>query len=192
MAAPGYGASKGAAYERTLAVLLSMWLTDGEREDVLWRTAMSGGRATVARRKGRSAESQAGDLQPTDSVGDWFCSTFLIEAKRYKAFDWARDITEARSARPAKATQRILEIVMHTVDEAERAGRKAPLCFLRADRKPDIILTDHRGWDILKAGGTTNMPEPEISWPFRNIVGWRLDSVIPRVSYAAIEAFWTK
>lgn len=188
----GYGASKGAAYERTLAVMLSLWLTDNQREDVLWRTAMSGGRATVARRKGRSAEAQAGDLQPTDKVADWFCSTFLIEAKRYKSFEWARDVTEARSARPAKATQRVLEVALHTQDEAERAGREAPLVFLRADRKPDLLLTDHRGWDILRAGGSSNLPEPEIAWPFRNIVGWRLDSVIPRVSYAAIEAFWNK
>src|SRR5215216_6431446 len=43
-------AGKGPQWEREVCRALSLWVTNGERVDVFWRSAMSGGRATVHNR----------------------------------------------------------------------------------------------------------------------------------------------
>lgn len=190
MAAPGYGARKGAAFERTLAVLLSMWITDDERDDILWRTAMSGGRATIGRRDGKARDAQAGDLGAVDSEGEWFCNTFLIEAKCYKAFKWDRDIYDPWTALPRKATLRPLEIALHTIEEAAASNREAPLLFLKGNGQPVVVLTTARGVQILNGGDEKVIPT--ISWPAHDVYGFRLDSFIPRANFQAIQSQHTK
>ena len=43
----GGGKEKGSSFERLVCKRMSMWLSKGERDDLFWRSAMSGGRATV-------------------------------------------------------------------------------------------------------------------------------------------------
>ena len=52
MTKPGYGKQKGGEYERTVCKKLSLWVSNGTRDDIFWRSAMSGGRATLQRKKG--------------------------------------------------------------------------------------------------------------------------------------------
>jgi hypothetical protein len=189
MAAPGYGARKGAAFERTLAVLLSMWITSDERDDVLWRTAMSGGRSTIGRRVGKARDAQAGDLGAIDSEAEWFCNTFLIEAKCYKAFKWDRDAYDPWTALPRKATMRPLEIALHTIEEARESNREAPLVFLKANAQPVVVLTTSRGIELLEGGG--DAVNPTLSWPAHDVYAFRLDSFIPRADFPAIQSNWT-
>jgi len=47
-----------------------MWLSRGERDDLFWRSAMSGGRATVGKQKGVMRDSQLGDVSSLLSRGD--------------------------------------------------------------------------------------------------------------------------
>jgi len=44
----GGGKAKGASFERDICRRLSLWVSAGKQEDVFWRSAMSGGRSTVA------------------------------------------------------------------------------------------------------------------------------------------------
>jgi hypothetical protein len=185
MAAPGYGGKKGAAYERTLAVMFSLWISDGKREDILWRTAMSGGRATVKRSKGKSADAQAGDLGSIDPMGDWFASTFLIEAKRYHSFEWHRDVAEPSTATATKATKRPLEIFLHTRVEAKQSGRFAPLVILRGDRCPDLVMTTGKGYR--KLCPRKNSIKPTATFPHHDCVVFRLDALIGGVNYEDIK-----
>ena len=48
----GGGKAKGSSFERLICKELSLWITGGEHQDVFWRSAMSGGRSTVAMKKG--------------------------------------------------------------------------------------------------------------------------------------------
>ena len=80
----GGGKSKGAAFERAICKELSLWLSRGKREDLLWRSAMSGGRSTVAARKGLTLKSQAGDISSIDKLSHSFIDTFYIECKFYR------------------------------------------------------------------------------------------------------------
>lgn len=87
---PGGGKAKGAGFERQVCRTLSLWVTRGWRPDVLWRSAMSGGRATVSKKKGRSIDHVSGDICAVHEAGYEFVNHFYMECKNYKTFDWHR------------------------------------------------------------------------------------------------------
>jgi len=76
--------SKGSSFERKIAKELSLWLTNNKRDDTLWRSAMSGGRATIVNRAGGNASAQMGDLSSIDVESDQFIKNFAVELKHYK------------------------------------------------------------------------------------------------------------
>lgn len=77
---PGHGKAKGGQFEREVCVLLSKWVTNGKRKDVFWRSAMSGGRATVARGEVR----QCGDICAVAPEGHYLAIQLFIECKHVK------------------------------------------------------------------------------------------------------------
>ena len=74
------GKQKGSAYEREICVALSKWITSGEKIDCLWRSAMSGGRATVQKGKVR----QGGDITAIAPEGHVLVDKLYLECKSYK------------------------------------------------------------------------------------------------------------
>src|SRR5579872_5481494 len=86
----GYGKKKGAGYERHIANTLSLWISGGTNKNLLWRSAMSGGRSTVARKKGEANAEQALDLSAISPEGDRLISKCCIECKNYKDLGLAR------------------------------------------------------------------------------------------------------
>lgn len=74
--------AKGSAWERKFCGALSLWWTEGRCDGVFWRTANSGGRATVRARKGKQTKSHHGDICAIDPVGDEFLKTFTVELKK--------------------------------------------------------------------------------------------------------------
>lgn len=79
----GGGKSKGGAFERQICVKLSKWVSEGEKDDLFWRSAMSGGRATVGAKKGISRSSQSGDISSIAPEGHVLTNNFSIECKTY-------------------------------------------------------------------------------------------------------------
>lgn len=76
------GAKKGSSYEREICKKLSLWWTYGEDDDVFWRTAGSGARATGRRKQGKKTFGQDGDIQATNPIGQPFVDLFAVEIKR--------------------------------------------------------------------------------------------------------------
>jgi len=74
--------AKGGNYERQVCKELSLWWTNGERDDIFWRTAGSGGRSTARRKKKKSTANAAGDIRYDDALGKPFIDYFLCEIKR--------------------------------------------------------------------------------------------------------------
>lgn len=74
--------AKGGAYERDISRILSLWWTDGARDDVFWRSYGSGGRATVRRKKDKTTAGGTGDIVATDEVGLPFTRLVTTEIKR--------------------------------------------------------------------------------------------------------------
>lgn len=66
-----------------MAVRFSQWWSGDENcTDLFWRTAMSGGRATVRARKGLKTRGHAGDLCATDSFGQPLTRYCILELKK--------------------------------------------------------------------------------------------------------------
>ena len=104
----GGGKQKGSVWERKCCKLLSLWITNGKKADCLWRSALSGGRATVARKRGELVR-QAGDICAVSPEGHSLTDIYYIECKHYKdlrldsfvfgkgplATFWAETVTQA-------------------------------------------------------------------------------------------------
>jgi hypothetical protein len=84
---PGRGAVKGASFERSVCKSLSLWVSGGLHEDWFWRSAMSGGRATVGQRTGKHLAWHAGDISPTAPGAERLSEFFYIECKCVKSLD---------------------------------------------------------------------------------------------------------
>lgn len=74
------GKQKGAGFEREVCKQLSLWVSNGTNVDLYWRSAMSGGRATVQKGKVR----QAGDITAVAPEGHILTDHFYLELKHYK------------------------------------------------------------------------------------------------------------
>lgn len=79
----GGGNRKGASFERFMCKTFSRWLTAGKRVDIFWRTAMSGGRATVMARRGVDIR-QGGDMCSQDPDGHVLTDYLYFEFKHLK------------------------------------------------------------------------------------------------------------
>jgi len=80
----GGSKQKGGAFERWCCKHLSLWVSHGRKEDVFWRSAMSGGRATVGGRKGKDLARQAGDITAVASEGHTLTNHYYIECKHVR------------------------------------------------------------------------------------------------------------
>lgn len=78
------GKRKGTQFERIVCQQLSRWWTraHGKRDDVFWRTSISGGRATARGRRGLSTHGSYGDVAAVDPIGEPLIQTLVIEIKR--------------------------------------------------------------------------------------------------------------
>ena len=79
----GGGKAKGASFEREICVDLSRWVSGGKIDDCFWRSAVSGGRSTVAAKTGRRLAAQVGDISCIHEAGMLFANLFMIECKFY-------------------------------------------------------------------------------------------------------------
>lgn len=75
---------KGSEFERLICKQLSLWISGGERTDLLWRSSISGGRATRRQQKGENVQVQLGDICAVDPMGHSLTDQFYIECKHYK------------------------------------------------------------------------------------------------------------
>lgn len=141
---------KGPAYERWLCKELSRWVSCGQRVDCFWRSAMSGGRATLQSRKktgGKFREefgAQAGDITSTHERGNHLTTLFVLDGKHYKDLD----VTAAffgQGGRMVKEWKKLLR-------DADATG-KIPMMIARQNFRPDIVVTTQMGIHILRNGG---------------------------------------
>lgn len=80
---PGAGKQKGGNFEREICRKLSLWISTGTRDDLFWRSSLSGGRATVAFKKGKENRTQCGDISAIHPLGAPLLERYLISCKFY-------------------------------------------------------------------------------------------------------------
>jgi hypothetical protein len=72
---------KGSAFERKICKELSLWWSDGKRDDVFWRTAGSGSRATVRAKTNQTTHNSHGDIGAVDPFGAALVDVFVFSLK---------------------------------------------------------------------------------------------------------------
>ena len=73
---------KGSGFERELSKQMSLWWSGGERDDLVWRTSQSGGRATQRAKQAIRTKYGYGDLTFTDPSIKPLFDLLVISAKR--------------------------------------------------------------------------------------------------------------
>lgn len=132
----GGGKAKGSAYERELCRKVSLWITHGERDDTVWRSASSGAVHTVRKRKKESKgnyDTQVGDLCSIHPLSEPFFTAFGVEAKRYGDLKFENLVFQILAQNSAQA------FWQKHVKLCSDAG-KVPVGIFKQDRRPDMLL----------------------------------------------------
>jgi len=128
----GGGKQKGALFERLVCKQLSLYYSDGRRDDLFWRSAMSGGRATLNKGK---AKNQAGDI--TGIGGHTFLHDVFLELKHYKSLDLAGFCLFG--------TGKLQKFWDTALKQARDAGKRHTLLIAKENRLPAIVIASP-GW----------------------------------------------
>lgn len=127
----GGGKSKGAAFEREICVKLSLWVSGGKQEDCFWRSAVSGGRSTVAHAKGKRLAAQAGDISCIHPIGAEFSENYMVECKHYADLNFSG---------LASGVGHLVQFWEEASAQAQRYA-KHPLLIAKQNRCPTLACT---------------------------------------------------
>ncbi len=133
---PGFGKQKGGEYERVTCKQLSLWVTDGARDDIFWRSAMSGGRASVQFKKGKTNQTQSGDISAIDPLGAWIVENFILEIKSYKDLDVASGILNQKGL--------LYNFWVELKNKAAKINKK-PILVAKQNRVKAIVVISFEG-----------------------------------------------
>jgi hypothetical protein len=150
---PGGGKSKGAAYEREICRDLSLWISDGKQQDCFWRSAISGGRTTVWRKKGVGLNAQAGDISCIHPAGHMFADLYFVEVKFYANLNFEGLIT---------GKGHLIQVWQQARKQANEA-KKTPLLIARQNRAKAIACLAYSGAEQLSLKNYTLACVPSLN-----------------------------
>jgi hypothetical protein len=160
----GGGKDKGSAFERQLCRKLSLLVSNGQRTDCFWRSAMSGGRARIQLNKDIKNVTQAGDISSISELGFWLINAYTIEAKHYRDLQ----LTSGFLSR----TGVLYEFWQKLVEDC-RKTQKRPLMIAKQNNRPIIMLT------LPKCSPTHVSPIVTLhQWPAELHLFWELELLI--------------
>lgn len=147
---------KGSEYERQICKELSIWWSGGKRDDIFYRTAGSGSRATVRAKKGRLTADSYGDVMSTHENGKPLTKITVISLKRgytgkkvKKNLHWASVLDIIDTPRKFK-TKPALKIWWKELLRDVKAGkRKRGLLIFRRDRKESVIVMSKKTFQYI-------------------------------------------
>lgn len=125
--------NKGNAFEREICSALSNWWVPG-RNDIFWRTASSGGRATQRAKRGTKTKNHDGDITATDPIGQPLLDVVTLEVKRGYNKDSFADLLD----KPKKSVY--LDWIKKAQISKSNAGSKTWLLIIKRDRRETIVI----------------------------------------------------
>lgn len=155
--------SKGSSFEREIAKMLSLWWTRDlpePRDDIFWRTANSGGRATVRGRKGKGTANSYGDLLAVDPLGQPFIQAFTVELKRGYNRSSLADLLDRKVKGALTQYEKWLVKLIQT---AATAGSRSWMLLARRDQRQTCVYLPASAWEFLENGSAINLTSPFFS-----------------------------
>ncbi len=122
---------KGGAFEREIARSLSLWISNGLRDDLLWRSSMSGGRATIGLKGGIKRRAQVGDLSAISAEGELLLNHVVIEIKSYRELNLFSGIVSDGGR---------LYRFWHLLKEISAAFDRQPMLVAKQNLMPTLCL----------------------------------------------------
>ena len=184
----GMSKEKGSGWERSACQKLSMWVTNFQQEDVFWRSAMSGGRATVRGRKAQPAAereklnlaNQVGDISAIDPAGALLMRMFVIECKFWRDMCFGHWNFNKDAG---------LYTEWHKVLVRAHECGKASMMLAKQNRIGEVCMVDKLGRDLLL--GTLDDPSHltlHAHYPTRNAYVYLLKDVLTDVDFNTVRA----
>ncbi len=137
------GSQKGSAFERQICTQLSRWWTNGERDDVFWRSSGSGARATTRSKSGRKTFGQYGDIQAIDPIGQPLIDLITIECKRgYKSHVADMLDLNTKNRKPCMWQ----EFVEQAIRSSGEAGTPHWMLITRRDHRETLVFFPSSLW----------------------------------------------
>lgn len=138
---------KGSSFEREICKKLSKWYSkdvlNKESDDMFWRTAGSGARATVRKKAGLKTADSYGDIQAIHQDAKPFTELFLLELKR----GYSKDISVLGFV-DSKKEQILIKWINKAEEERKGAKRKEVLIIFKRDRHEECILISKKIFDL--------------------------------------------
>lgn len=139
------GKSKGNEFERKICKTLSLWFSDGEDDDIFWRTSGSGARASTRAKKGKKTKYDYGDVTFTNPKGQEFIDFFLIEVKIGYTETNPLDFLDT----PKKATNNLKNWWEKAEKERIFGQRNETLIIFKRDRKRICCMISEKMFFII-------------------------------------------
>lgn len=136
---------KGASWERLVATKLSQWWTDGDRDDVFWRTQGSGARATSRAKLNKETLGQSSDIAATCSLGEPLMELLTIECKRGYSKDTIIDLLDAS---PSMKEQEYSTWLRKIILDSERNKSFYWMLVTKRDKRVPLIIIP---WDLVES-----------------------------------------
>lgn len=185
--------AKGRNYERTLFKAMSLWFSNGKRDDLFWGTSSSGARATIRMNKAVSTANSCGDMCALDSSVDSLMNITTWEFKKgySKVGQQVRllELIDGRNKSKSILFQWIDKVKM----EAKQHNKKHPIIVFRRDRKDSCIVFQNHTWIMLYMN---NRKFTNHDGPISIIQSGKYHFVVIRLrdffDWCRPEAFWQK
>jgi hypothetical protein len=141
---------KGSGFEREMCRALSLWWSDGERDDVFWRSAGSGAMAKTRSKIGKNTFGQYGDIQAVDPIGQPLLDLCVIELKRGYSHSTFADSLDKKKGAALQGWEKFIVQVL-----ADQKNAKTPYWMLitRRDRRETLVFMDDTMFMHLRQNG---------------------------------------
>ena len=143
-----FSKNKGSSFERWVCRKFSLALSDGQADDWFWRSAMSGGRATVGRKAGLARSHQEGDISSVSAEGQWFVDRFVVECKSYAHLPLLTFMLDPSKTIIAGWWKNLKEAIGEEVDNSDSSNiygmfARTPLLVMKENGQKPVVLTHH-------------------------------------------------
>lgn len=143
-------AQKGSQFEREVCKSLSMWWSDGDADDLFWRSSTSGARATTRKKAGRRTRGHYGDIAATCPEGEILVDCITFELKRGYAASTFQDLMDRNEVASVQVWE---QWINQAVEAWGSSGSYAWALITRRDgRQPLICMPQYFYRDLKKQG----------------------------------------
>lgn len=147
----GGGKQKGSAFERMVCERLSLCVTKGANRDVFWRSATSGGRGTLLKKRGKEEKgNQAGDITSVGPEGHRLTSRVYIECKFYRDLSLQSFLLGLNKGG--------LYNFWKQTKEAAKQHNREPMLIAKQNNVPALVITRKEAFPVRFAGASATEP----------------------------------